>query len=63
MKKRVLIDKCNWEPQGNGHYLTSCGELIFDRNFSPTKDGRCRVCKKPFTQDTYINKHERSEGK
>ena len=22
---------CEWEGQGNGHYLTSCGNLVYDR--------------------------------
>ena len=50
---------CDWEPQGNGHYLTTCGHLIFDRTFSPTRDKKCRICHKPFTDATYINMHEK----
>ena len=50
--------RCDWEPQGNGHFLTTCGKLIFDRAFSPTRDKRCRICGKPFTRGTYINMHE-----
>jgi len=28
--------RCEWEPQGNGHYLTACGKLYRD-------DGRFRA--------------------
>ena len=54
--------ECDWEPQGNGHFLTTCGELYFDRKFSPTKDKVCRLCGKPFTDATYINKREPIKG-
>ncbi len=51
-------DKCEWEPHGNGHHYTKCGKLIFDRKFSPSRDRRCMICDKPFTDATYRNKHE-----
>jgi len=51
-------ETCCWEPQGNGHFLTRCGNLVFDRSFSPTKDMVCRKCHRPFDDTTYINVHE-----
>jgi len=25
------MECCEWDGQGNGHYLTSCGDLIYDK--------------------------------
>lgn len=51
-------DKCNWYPWGNGNFERSCGRLVHDRKFSPTRDKVCRFCGKPFTDSTYQNVHE-----
>ena len=52
-------DTCCWEPKGNGHFLTRCGNLAFDRKFSPTRDKTCRFCNREFNNSTYINMHEK----
>ena len=39
---------CYWEPQGNGHYYTTCGELVFRRNYKEKGITHCHICNAPI---------------
>lgn len=49
MEKIEIPDgTCYWEPQGNGHYYTTCGKLVFKRDYKEKGITHCHICKKPI---------------